>query len=188
MDLPQNTQYKSDYVSKLMPLVSAITAKGKQTSQPTQQTSLPRISGTPSSLSQFPITTPYGGSTNYEPGGTHGGIDIGTPTGTSLPAIQGGTVTDVVTGKGWTPKTPSYGNTITVKDNEGNLWRYSHLSDAYVKVGDTVNTGQAIGTSGYSGSTYSAKNPNSPGPHVDIRLLKNLSGRYVEENPQQYIR
>jgi lysostaphin len=132
----------------------------------------------PKSLSGFTETTPFMGSTNYEPGGTHKGIDLAMPNQTPLPSFTEGTVTEAISGKGWTPNTPSFGNTVVVTDNLGNKWRYSHLSNEMVKVNDVINKGDIIGLSGGSGSTYSVSNPGQPGYHLDLRI-QDAYGKYV---------
>jgi len=130
------------------------------------------------------LTTPFKGSTNYEPGGTHKGVDIAAPQGTQIPAFTGGKVVESRTGQGWTPNKSSYGNTIVVQDSQGNFHRYSHLSQNWVKVGSTVQPGQILGTEGGTGSTYSQANPGTPGFHLDYRIY-DLAKKYYD--PNQYL-
>jgi len=145
--------------------------------------------GSPISISQRlknlgPITTGYkNDSTRYEK--SHMGIDIGVPLGTKIPSFSSGKVTEVVSGKGWTPNTPSYGNYVIVTDNQGRKWRYSHLNSSFVKVGSDVKEGDILGESGASGSTYSASNPGKPGYHLDLRI-QDAYNRYV--NPFSLIK
>lgn len=130
-----------------------------------------------------PITTPYGGSTRYQPGGTHMAVDIAAPQGTPIPAQVGGVVKQVVRGKGWTPKTPSYGNFILIETPSGETIRYSHLYEDFVKVGEQIQRGQKIGTIGGTGSTYS-QHHEGPGPHLDFSI-KNSYGKFID--PLAYI-
>lgn len=132
------------------------------------------------------VTTQYGGGTAYEK--FHPGIDIANKIGTPIPAFAEGTVTKVVTGKKQAkfkdPNDPNkgYGNYVIITDAQGNQHRYSHLENAYVKVGDKVAKGQEVGPMGNSGSTYS--NSGGTGAHLDYRIM-NAANKYI--NPQQFI-
>jgi murein DD-endopeptidase MepM/ murein hydrolase activator NlpD len=147
-----------------------------------------RVSGKTSGLNEGQqtslgtVTTPYGGSTNYE--SYHPGVDLANKMGTAIKSLNSGVVTESVIGK--KQGDPGYGNFLTIKDDAGNSFRYSHLQNSYLPVGTTVNRGQEIGTMGNSGQTYSVSNPNNPeaASHVDIRI-KNIYGKYV--NPSSYI-
>jgi len=110
------------------------------------------------------ITTPFGGSTKYE--AFHPGIDIAAPIGTKIPAFSGGKVTEVVSGK--KQGDPGFGNYIVVTDDKGNKWRYSHLSQQFIKLGDMIQKGQIIGGMGNTGSTYSTS--GGSGSHLDLRI------------------
>ncbi|MBV6340113.1 M23 family metallopeptidase [Candidatus Magnetobacterium casense] len=123
------------------------------------------------------ITTPYGGSTRYE--GFHPGLDIANKIGTNVPAFFGGTVTGVRSGQ--MQGSPSFGNYVTIKDANGNTWRYSHLHDSYVKVGQLIQPGQVIGAMGNTGQTYSTS--GGTGSHLDLRIYDTYQ-RYI--NPYEY--
>jgi murein DD-endopeptidase MepM/ murein hydrolase activator NlpD len=127
------------------------------------------------------ITTPYGGQTRYE--GSHPGVDIANTEGTQIPAFTAGEVVEARTGQGWTPNTPSYGNYVVVKDEQGNLHRYSHLKDEFVPVGTRVQKGDILATMGGSGSTYSQYS-KGPGTHLDYRVY-DAAKKYL--NPYTYI-
>lgn len=134
---------------------------------------------TPASLKGLgTMTVPYKGSTRYEPGGKHMGVDIGAPKGTPIPAFTGGVVTDIRTGQGWTPETPSWGNYAVITTPTGEQVRYSHLNKSYVKLGAQVSPGQTIATVGGTGSTYSQHRPG-PGYHLDLRI-KDIYGKYMD--------
>lgn len=124
------------------------------------------------------ITTQYGGSTNYEK--FHPAVDIANKMGTPIPAFKGGTVVEVSTGKKQGDK--GYGNYVIIKDGEGNKWRYSHLKDEYVKMGQVIPQGSVLGTMGNTGSTYS--NSGGDGTHLDLRVM-NAYNKYI--NPTPYI-
>jgi len=130
-----------------------------------------------------PITTPYGGSTNYE--AYHPGIDVAMAQGASIPSTVGGKVTEVVGGKKWTPDTPSFGNYVVIQDEKGNFHRFSHLSNSFVEVGQDVVKGTSVGSAGGTGSTYSQHN-SGPGYHLDYRIY-DLAKKYYF-NPLTYLK
>ncbi len=149
------------------------------------------VSGsTPSTMGNVPtsvsnlgtITTPYMGSTIYEPGGAnaHKGIDIGAPLGKNIPSFGEGIVTGVVTGKQHLEPGAPYGNQVIVTDPvTGDQWRYSHLNEAYVKIGSKISKGDIVGSVGISGNTYSERNPQSGGPHLDLRIYNIYKKNFV---------
>ncbi|MCL6548695.1 MAG: M23 family metallopeptidase [Alicyclobacillus sp.] len=73
----------------------------------------------------------------------HLGIDIKSQDGQpfSVAAAVSGKVTKIT-------NTPLYGKTIEITSSDGNVEQYGSLSDVSVKVGDEVQQGQVIGTSG----------------------------------------
>lgn len=72
----------------------------------------------------------------------------------------------------------SYGNYVQIKHNNGYTTFYAHLSKVYVKVGQTVKKGEAIGFMGNSGNSY--------GAHLHFELRKNeLYSSLI--NPTNYI-
>lgn len=97
---------------------------------------------------------------------THGGLDIGGAghEGDPVPVFTGGTVVSSGNEGGW-------GNTITVKDAQGNIWRYAHMGQLNVKAGDTIPSGYQVGTIGSTGE--------SSGPHVHIEV-KNSQGQLID--------
>lgn len=124
------------------------------------------------------LTTPYGGSTRFEK--SHPGIDIANKIGTNIPAFTSGVVKEVVTGKKQGER--GFGNYVVIQDQEGNLHRYSHLTNSYVRVGQKVGAGNVLGSMGNTGSTYSTS--GGTGSHLDYRI-RDLYGRYV--NPNRFI-
>lgn len=85
----------------------------------------------------------------------HDGVDIAIPTGTALYSAVKGTVVD-------SHYSDSAGNMIIVENDSG--WRvtFMHMDSRAVNVGDTIEQGQYVGTSGNTG--------NSTGPHLHIRI------------------
>ena len=126
------------------------------------------------------ITTGYGDSTRYEK--FHPAIDIANKIGTPVPSFVPGKVTEVVTGKKHGDK--GYGNYVIVTDANGDKHRYSHLSQSFVRVGDSIGKGQQIGAIGDTGSTYS-NSGKSTGAHLDYRIV-DAYGKAV--NPYNYLK
>ncbi len=103
----------------------------------------------------------------------HNALDYGTVIGTPIYASATGTVVGLK--DNWTP-CPSdattleklicdAGNYIKIKSKTGSktFWVvYEHLESVNVAIGDSVNAGQAIGTTGNTG--------NSSGPHLHLEL------------------
>lgn len=111
------------------------------------------------------ITSRFGGRAS----GTHHGIDIAAPTGTTIAASAGGTVTF----SGW----DTYGLGYCVKISHGNgvSTTYGHCSKLYVTAGQTVSAGEAIAAVGSTG--------NSTGSHLHLEISVNG----VRQNPQLYL-
>lgn len=115
------------------------------------------------------VTVPYGGSTRYEPGGKHTGIDIANKIGTPIPSFVGGEVVETRTGQKSDPSKPSFGNFVSIRDQNGKIWRYSHLNEVFVEIGQQVQKGAKIGGMGVSGSVYSTS--GGTGSHLDLRVF-----------------
>lgn len=126
------------------------------------------------------ITTNFGGQTNFEK--FHPALDIANKMGTPIPSLAGGQVIEVSSGHKQGDK--GYGNYVKVKDANGNVYRYSHLKQAVVKVGDRIGAGDEVGEMGNTGSTYSASGKGD-GTHLDLRI-QNAYGQYV--NPLAFLR
>ncbi len=85
----------------------------------------------------------------------HQGLDYAVPTGTSVAALNSGTVLLA---------RPLFfeGNCVVIDHGQGLLTLYLHLSEFAVKEGDQVKRGQQIGLSGGSG--------RATGPHLHIAV------------------
>lgn len=120
--------------------------------------------------SSWRITSYFGYRTSTMRGMTsnHQAVDIAMPTGSSVWASCGGTITHA----GWMS---SYGYCIFIKHPDGRETRYAHLSRVLVSKGQSVSQGQKIGLSGSTGV--------STGPHLHFEMRMN--GRAV--NPLNYI-
>ena len=154
--------------------------------------SLPNISGGSGSQiynqwkQQYPETTKFGGSTLYERGGTHQGVDIAMPQGTPIKSLTSGTVVESQTGQTQDQSRPSFGNYIIVKTPDNKYVRYSHLDQVWKNiVGTEVKPGDVLGSEGNTGSTYSQQ-PGGSGAHLDLRIweLWNNQKKYI--NPDIY--
>lgn len=109
------------------------------------------------------------GYRSFRGGGYHYGMDWACPTGTTIYASSGGTVTRA----GWSS---SYGYVVYIQHPGGVETRYAHNSRLLVKQGQTVVQGQAIALSGNTG--------DSSGPHLHFEYR--INGTAV--NPKNYIR
>lgn len=93
----------------------------------------------------------------------HLGTDYAAPAGTTVQSIAAGHVLF----SGWSG---GAGNLVKIRHAGGFESQYLHLSRRYVRAGQRVEQGQAVGAVGSTGL--------STGPHLDFRLRHN--GRYVE--------
>jgi murein DD-endopeptidase MepM/ murein hydrolase activator NlpD len=98
----------------------------------------------------------------------HTGIDIVAPRGTPVVASAHGRVLSV-------GHQGEYGLLVEIDHAYGVVTRYAHLSRASVKVGQTVERGEAIGTVGQSGL--------ATGPHLHYEVLVNGQ----PANPRRFI-
>lgn len=124
------------------------------------------------------ITTPFGARTEQE--AFHPGIDVANRKGTSIPAFVGGRILQTI--RGIKPGENNFGNSIILKDKNGNIHRYSHLNSVNVKPGETVRDGQQnIATMGDSGAAYSPTGGDAS--NLDYRIV-DAFGRFL--NPQAF--
>jgi len=104
-------------------------------------------------------------------GGSHKGIDLGMPIGTSIGAADGG----VVEFAGWMT---GYGYAVDVNHCGAYTTRYAHLSQFVAEQGQAVSAGETIARSGNTG--------NSTGPHLHFEIR--LGGRWgTAVNPRGYV-
>jgi murein DD-endopeptidase MepM/ murein hydrolase activator NlpD len=93
----------------------------------------------------------------------HKGVDFAAPEGAQVISVAKGVVT-------WARDRFGYGRVIEINHGNGLVTRYAHNERLLVKVGDTVQRGQAIAAIGSTG--------RSTGPHLHFEVLKN--GRQVD--------
>lgn len=126
-------------------------------------------------------------SQEYGNGG-HGGSDLACGNGTSVMAVQQGTV---VTRQDWDGVTitgnMSWGNMIVLEhaDSTGNVYYtlYAHNSSLLVNVGDYVAQGQQIALSGNSGNVGGS----GGGYHLHLEVWVNGYGTAYRTNPRNYV-
>jgi murein DD-endopeptidase MepM/ murein hydrolase activator NlpD len=88
----------------------------------------------------------------------HKGIDFAAKPGADVLAVATGIVT-------WAGVRTGYGQLVEISHGNGYVTRYAHNERALVKVGSTVERGQAIAVVGSTG--------RSTGPHVHFEVLRN---------------
>ncbi len=88
----------------------------------------------------------------------HTGIDIGSPSGTSVKAADSGTVAGITNGG-------PYGKAVLLVHSGGLTTFYAHLSSESVTIGQSVSAGQEVGTIGSTGW--------STGPHLHYEVRIN---------------
>jgi len=88
----------------------------------------------------------------------HKGIDFAADAGADVVAVASGIVI-------WAAQRDGYGVLVEVSHGNGYVTRYGHNQRALVKIGDTVQRGQAVAVVGSTG--------RSTGPHVHFEVLRN---------------
>ena len=99
----------------------------------------------------------------------HHGVDIACKHGTPIYAVEDGTVS----ASGWST---GYGKRIIINHGNGTKTLYAHFTKLYVRAGQAVNRGDAIGAMGSTGW--------STGSHLHFEVRKAGS----KKNPLSYIR
>lgn len=94
-------------------------------------------------LDDYEFTSGYG----VRFGQLHAGIDLAAPDGTPYKAVHGGTVVQASYSGG-------YGNSVTIRQDDGTEIIYAHSRRVLVKKGDVVKAGQVIGEVGNTGYSY----------------------------------
>ncbi len=119
-----------------------------------------------------PIGTAYHAEGSSWSKGYHTGVDFLVPTGTSVKAIEKGTVVSA----GWAG---SYGYQVVIRHADGRYSQYAHLSAISVRDGQSVGEGQRIGRSGSTG--------NTTGPHLHFEV-RTGPGFGSDIDPLAYLR
>jgi murein DD-endopeptidase MepM/ murein hydrolase activator NlpD len=100
------------------------------------------------------ISSPFGVK---RPGHMHKGVDIRAPFGSPIKAFRSGVVADAR----WHH---SYGKVVEVRQDDGLIARYAHMSQILVRAGERVWQGQPLGRVGSTG--------RSSGPHLHFELIR----------------
>ena len=116
------------------------------------------------------VTSPYGYRVHPITGtkDLHRGVDIGAAEGTSIKAVQDGTVVS-------SGNTGDYGLCVVIEGADGYRSRYAHCSSLSVSAGQEVKRGDVVAAVGSTGS--------STGPHLHLEVTHN--GEYL--NPYYYV-
>lgn len=125
------------------------------------------------------ITTPFGGKTEQED--FHPGVDIANEEGTPIHTPVDGVV--VNSDDGHVQGENNFGNTLELKDSQGNVHQFHHLQKIGVQPGQQVKKGQPVATMGKTGATYSPSGGDST--NLDYRIVT-AYGKY--SNPLTYIK
>lgn len=123
------------------------------------------VSAAPVQTLPGPVTSKFGWRADPFTGRAqfHAGTDIRLAYGHTVESVAAGRVKSVGDQAG-------YGLTVVIDHGKGLETRYAHLSNASVKAGDLVDSGQVVARSGSSG--------RSTGPHLHLEARQN--GRAVE--------
>lgn len=116
----------------------------------------------------FTVTSPYGMRLHPEKKvwKMHTGVDLGSPSGTTVVAASGGTVIFASVKSG-------YGGTIMIDHGNGFVTLYAHLKQLLVQNGSKVTSQQAIAKSG--GARGDANRGTSTGAHLHYEVRYNGS-------------
>lgn len=152
----------------LDPFTNVQSNQPKASTQPQGATGIDESSPVPKDT---PVTGAYGEDRG---GGGHPGIDLGVPLDTQILAATSGTVTHAAN-----DDPNGYGEWVEITADNGVVTRYGHLHSASVNVGDHVNAGQIIATSG--GEKGGATSGNSSGAHLHFEVR--IDGHTVDPTP-----
>jgi len=124
-----------------------------------------------------PAALGYGWQLNSKTGKVffHSGLDLEAAVGTPVKAVGAGTVA-------FAGDQGAYGNLVVINHQGGKQSRYAQLRDLKVKAGQTVKSGQVIGTVGTTGTPTSTQ----PHLHFEIRYASDLG--WVAEDPTAYLK
>lgn len=134
------------------------------------------------------------------PAGTHIGLDVSTPRGTPLFAMNPGKVIQSGESAFFRPKPiwiETSDNPDTIKNEAGYIEIYGHMWTNAVKRDDRVKAGDAIGTSGEQTDPLrdsagkvigTTMNPDGTGEHLHFELRKPIGeGQYQAVNPRSWL-
>ena len=102
----------------------------------------------------------------------HSGVDLNATVGTSVVSVGDGIVA-------FAGEQGSYGKLVVINHEQGLQTRYAQLETIDVTQGDTVQSGQALGTSGDTGNVYA--------PHLHFEIRENSNLGWVAQDPALYL-
>jgi hypothetical protein len=117
-------------------------------------------------LVHYRITSKYGAAESFRDH-THRGVDLSMPEGTSLRAIENGTIRIKDYGG------VNSGKTVFIDTEDGKTIIYGHLHDFAVRDGQRVNVGDLLGHSGNTG--------HSTGSHLHLGVKDH--GEFIDPTP-----
>ncbi len=128
-------------------------------------------------------------SQDYHSG--HGALDFAIWYGDPILAVGGGTVIFAYD-EGYFSKNDlnwTYGTFVMIEHDNGLRSLYAHLADRNVSIGDRVEKGDVIGTSGNTGRVNPMPTPSNPlaGTHLHFEIRENRNGSYVRVDPKDYL-
>jgi hypothetical protein len=115
---------------------------------------------------KFRLSGEYGELSPVRDNLPHKGIDLAMPEGTPLRSIADGVIERVVD-----YGSKNLGKGVFVRNNDGTLSIYGHMSDIDVKQGAVIKAGEVLGLSGNTG--------NSTGPHLHYGM-KDSAGDFID--------
>jgi murein DD-endopeptidase MepM/ murein hydrolase activator NlpD len=133
-------------------------------------------------VSGFPITSPYGPRTHPvtgQPGKLHGGIDVGTPTGTPLALNAPGQILAAGNYGGY-----GFMQDVWIPSHNIQL-RLAHLSEFVKRTGEFA-AGEVISKTGGAAGTPGAGSSSGPHLHFEADTRKNSGAYGGSGNPAAY--
>ncbi|MEO0721680.1 MAG: M23/M56 family metallopeptidase [Pseudomonadota bacterium] len=118
------------------------------------------------------ISSAYGFRTFNDQPKMHRGVDVAAPEGTPVFAPISGKISHVEHEK----NQPGYGNSVSIRLEDGSKIRFASLDKTLVEEGDVVWAGDTIGTVGSSAKDAS-------GPHVHIEIWRHEDDQYTALDP-----
>jgi murein DD-endopeptidase MepM/ murein hydrolase activator NlpD len=102
----------------------------------------------------------------------HSGVDLAADAGTPVQTVGSGTVA-------FAAAQGDYGNLVVINHAQGLQTRYAQLDTLSVRVGQTVQTGDRLGSVGQTGS--------ADRPHLHFEVRTNSSLGWVAQDPSTYL-
>lgn len=117
---------------------------------------------------KFKVTCEYRKAGKTWKAGFHTGIDLVGQTSKDIYSVCNGTVIMTSSSYG------AYGKAIKIKDSNGNIFLFAHLSKIYVKKGQKVSRTTKIGLMGNTGNSTAAH------LHVEMRTPADVYGQVLD--------